>query len=78
MKPIGYAGVLALLALAGCDPLPVAYGAPANLYTYPLPACLVFCTAHVSAIREDVNSVGAGSVATGSKSATQSSATNGQ
>jgi len=67
MKPI------LILLLSGCAPMPITGGAtPAALYTYPMPSCIVFCSSHVSAIREDATSVGSGTLTTGAKSNTSS------
>lgn len=77
----------ALTVLVACDPstylssqpITSARGAtPAVLYTYPVPLCLIICTAHISSIREDAISTGDGSLTTGAKSNTSSSSSSNQ
>jgi hypothetical protein len=67
--------VLIIALLAGCEPLPlVPVGeAPVQLAVYPMPACLIFCTAHISAIRDTAQVNGDGSFTEGTNSNSSSS-----
>jgi hypothetical protein len=71
--------VLIIALLAGCEPLPlVPVGeAPVQLAVYPMPVCLIFCTAHISAIRDTAQVNGDGSFTEGTNSSSQTSSTTG-
>jgi hypothetical protein len=76
--------ILVILILTACSDngtgissVPLVNGAvepiPVSLYTYPQPLCLIFCTVHLSAIRDQATVEGGGSFTDGTNSNAQSS-----